>query len=236
MVNDHLALDAGALSSTLTQEEQDNLAGIIVTHLHFDHNRDLLTVGLGGFETGLSLPVYGTAETLDYLHENFLNGSTYPDFTVRPSAKKPRLQLTPLQPSQKHDVAGLQVTLVPMDHGVPAWGVFVESPDGSSLLYTGDTGGRLEGLWGTLSPDLLVIEVTFPNDHEELAKITYHLTPKLLEAELQKLMEIKGSAPKVIAVHMHTRNEAQILDELAEVAARLGVSITPGHEGMVVEV
>jgi hypothetical protein len=107
LVNDRLALDAGALSSTLTQKEQDNLAGIVVTHLHFDHNRDLLTVGLGGFETGLSLPVYGTAETLDYLHENFLNGRTYPDFTVRPSTKKPRLQLTPLEPWKEHDVAGL---------------------------------------------------------------------------------------------------------------------------------
>ena len=69
-----------------------------------------------------------------------------------------------------------------------------------------------------------------------MARATHHLTPKLLEDELRKLLEIRGSAPRVIAVHMHTRNEAQILEELAEVAARLEVSITPGREGMVVEV
>ncbi len=236
LVNERLALDAGALSSTLTQEEQDGLAGIFVTHLHFDHCRDLLTAGLGGFETGISLPVYGAAETLDYLQEHFLNGVVYPDFTVRPSPDAPRLRLTPLTPWREREVAGLKVMPIPMNHGVPAWGIHVESPGGASLLYTGDTGGGLEGLWSVLSPDALVIETTFPSDQEALAKATHHLTPRLLEDELRKLLEIRGSAPRLIAVHMHTRNEAQILEELAEVAARLGVSITPGREGMVVEV
>ena len=60
LIDDHIALDAGAITSTLSTEEQANLTDVVITHHHFDHTRDLLTLALGGFESGQTISVFGT--------------------------------------------------------------------------------------------------------------------------------------------------------------------------------
>ncbi len=39
---------------------------------------------------------------------------------------------------------------------------------------------------------MLIVDVTVPNDYEEFARETGHLTPGLLGEELAKFMELKG--------------------------------------------
>ena len=46
LVDGRLALDAGALTSTLTLAEQDEIRAVLLTHHHFDHARDLVTLGM----------------------------------------------------------------------------------------------------------------------------------------------------------------------------------------------
>ena len=48
LIDDILALDAGGLTSTLTVKAQKKLKGILLTHPHYDHIRDI--PALGAFE------------------------------------------------------------------------------------------------------------------------------------------------------------------------------------------
>ena len=234
LVGHEVALDAGAITSTLTSEEQQRIRAVLVTHHHFDHVRDLLTLALGGYESGTTISVFSSTETLDHIRRHFLNGILYPDFTRMPTPDRPRLRLNELEVWPQYEIYGMKVTPVPMQHGVPAIGYYVTGSNGEGFLYTGDTGGGLREVLERIDPGLLITEVTFSNSQEALAELTGHMTPRRLERELAQLAAIGRAIPSVLVVHMNTQVERQITDEIAAVANRLGITITPGSEGMIV--
>jgi ribonuclease BN (tRNA processing enzyme) len=234
LIDDHVALDAGALTSTLSMEEQARVTTVLITHHHYDHVRDLLTLALGRYESGDTVSVFSTAETLDYLQANLLNGRLYPDFTRVPTP--PRLQPVALEVDRLHEVAGLAVTPVRAQHSVPAVGYRIRSGEGREVFCTGDTGGGFGQTLGRARPDLLITEVTFSNDQESFARLTYHMTPKLLEEELRPLVAAGNAPQSVLVVHMNTAAEPRIREEVSAVAERLHIPIAIAHEGMVLNV
>ena len=87
-----------------------------------------------------------------------------------------------------------------------------------------------------MSPDLVIVEVTYPNSQEIQAGLTNHLTPQLLEREITGLQQFGGKVPRFFATHFCTPAEEEIKEELRLLAASTGVSITPAQEGLVVAV
>ena len=62
LLNDQLLVDAGTIGSRLYLEEQRRIRVVVLTHLHFDHIRELPTLaesGLPGFESTTWFGVYG---------------------------------------------------------------------------------------------------------------------------------------------------------------------------------
>ena len=235
LVNQELALDAGAITSTLTLEEQHRIRAVLITHHHYDHVRDLLSLALGGYDNGMTISVFSPEVTLNKLRRHFLDGSLYPDFTQMPTPESPRLRLIPLEAWRQHKICGLNVTPIPMQHTVPAVGYHITEPGGKGFFHTGDTRGGLYDVLMRIDPKLLITEVTFPNSEESLAQLTGHMTPSLLERELTQLTANGSVIPPVLAVHMHTQVETQIAAEIEEVASSIGITITVGYEGMVVD-
>jgi ribonuclease BN (tRNA processing enzyme) len=119
-----------------------------------------------------------------------------------------------------------------VNHNVPTVGYQVTSPDGKSLFYTGDTGRNPASLWRTVSPGLLVTEVTLSNKFESFVQDTGHLTPRLLKQELIDFKRARGYLPPIVTIHMSPHLESEIKEEIAQVAAELAVNITVGYEGM----
>lgn len=225
-----LALDAGSLTSGLTLEEQARLKAVLLTHYHFDHVRDLATLGLGTFAFGTT-EVHASQAVLDVVASHLMDGTIYPDFTQRPSPEKPSLRLVPLGEG-KSQVAGYSVTPVPMPHSVPCTGYLVADSRGSSLLYTGDTGPGLANACAGLTPLLLITEVTLTDAFEGDALRTGHLTPSLLRVELTALRQIWGYLPPVVIVHMSPPLEREISQALAQIARDLRADIRAGYQDM----
>jgi glyoxylase-like metal-dependent hydrolase (beta-lactamase superfamily II) len=48
LVDGVLALDAGGLTSNLSLSEQQKIRAVLITHHHFDHSRDLVTLAANG--------------------------------------------------------------------------------------------------------------------------------------------------------------------------------------------
>jgi ribonuclease BN (tRNA processing enzyme) len=110
-------------------------------------------------------------------------------------------------------------------------GFEITSGDGKTLFYTGDTGPGLSSVWGKISPQLIIADVTWPNSHANAAKDAGHLCPEMLKEELIEFRRVNDYLPRVAVIHVSPRHEPEIEREVREVAKLLGASIDIAHEG-----
>lgn len=231
LIDDVLAIDAGALTSRLSLTEQLKLKAILLTHQHYDHIRDIPAIGMNYFIQRKILDVYGTPPVYESLAAHMLHEDIYSSFLEIP-AGKPTIRFNMLEPGREDIIHGYRVLPLPVDHSKPTVGFLITSADGKTMFYTSDTGPGLTDVWRNVSPQLLIIETTTPSEFEAAAIEKKHLTPSLLEKELQSFGDINGYLPPTVLVHMNPTEEEQIAREISGVAARLGASIKLGREGM----
>jgi len=232
LIDGVLAIDAGALTSSLTQAEQQKIKAVLITHQHYDHMRDIPALGINFSLHGNTLDIYGAKAVYDVLTAHLLNDVVYPNFLTKPE-KKPSLRFTEMEAGKEIPVAGYKVLPVPVTHAFPTTGYQVTSPDGKKVFYSGDTGPSLADAWRQISPDLLIIEVTSLNKWREFSLQTGHLTAELLKQELESFREMKGYLPQVALVHMNPLDEKVIKSEVAVTVGALKIPIHFGHEGMI---
>jgi ribonuclease BN (tRNA processing enzyme) len=231
LIDDFLAIDAGAITSSLSLEAQQKIKAILLTHQHYDHVRDIPALAMNLFLHGARTTIYSIPVVHKIVTSHLLDDEIYPSFHQRPR-RSPTLRFSIIKPLKAELIDGYSVLAVPVSHSTPAVGYQVTSPDGKVLFYTGDTGPGLASCWRQVSPQLLIIEVTAPDKYKEGAAESGHLSPSLLKEELISFREIKGYLPRVVAVHMNPALEKEIAAEIAAVARELGCSITMGYEGM----
>lgn len=230
-IDQTIAIDAGSITSSLPFSAQRRLKAVLLTHRHFDHIRDLATLGLNLYGRR-TVELYALESVLDVVSSHLFSGEVYPDFRNRPSPEEPTFRFCPVEPYREVVIEGYAVLPLPVNHGVPAVGYQVTSRDEKSFFFSGDTGRNSPSLWEAVSAQLVILEVTLPNGQRGLASASGHLTPQLLEEELGELKGVKGHLPPVIAVHMNPELEGEIRGEVEQVARKVGAEITLGYEGM----
>jgi ribonuclease BN (tRNA processing enzyme) len=235
LIDNTIAVDAGSLVHGLTFDELKKLKGVLLTHAHFDHMRDIPAVGMAIAQMKLSLDIYGSQSVYDSLMTYMLNDGIYIDFTKRPE-KDPTLRVHIIEAGKKENVAGYEVLPVKVEHSKPATGFQVTSPEGKKVFVTSDTGPGLTDAWKQIKPDLLVTEVTVPNSEDEFAHKAGHLTPKLLQQELESFKNIRNYLPKVVLMHMSPFGEKEIREELKDVEKALEIKLIVAREGMRIKV
>lgn len=192
LVDGRVAIDAGAVTSMLTLEEQHAIETVLVSHAHLDHVRDLATMADNRCQQGgPPLEIAAIPETIEVLKKHFFNDLLWPDFAKIPTRDKPTIVWRPLAPEKTVELSGMRVTPVLVTHTIDAAGFLVETPTGA-LGYSGDT-GPTERFWTILdrTPTLkaLLQEISFPDEQHALAKASGHHTPETLGRELGKLHE-----------------------------------------------
>ena len=148
--------------SSLSLAELKQLNALLLTHQHFDHIRDIPTIGLAAFDEPNTIDLYAISETLNVVHTNLLNGNVYPDFTKPLRGGSPKFRFNPVQPDTSFNVLDYKVRAIPMPHSAPTVGYRIASPAGEHFAYTGDTGGNLLPFLDSDSePNILFLEVSF---------------------------------------------------------------------------
>lgn len=190
LVDDVLALDAGALTGTLSLEQLARVNDVVLSHSHFDHVKDLplladLMVGL----RDEPVTVWGSRACVKALRANMFNDSLWPDFTRIPTRRKPVIQLKSFRAGAAFKVGRYTIQTVPVSHPVESVGMVV-SNGRSALGMSGDT-GPTDKLWKLFNRSrnlkAVLLETSFPNKLQQLADVSGHLTPQTLRTELQKL-------------------------------------------------
>ncbi len=233
LIDQALVIDAGSITSSLPFSAQRGLKAIFLTHQHFDHVRDLATLGLNLYGQR-TIELYALESVLDVVSSCLFSDKIYLDFRNRPTPEKPTFKFCPVEPYKEVVVQGYAVLPLPVNHGMSAVGYQVTSRDKKSFFFSGDTGRNNPSFWQAVSAQLVIIEVTFPNSHQTLAMESSHLTPQFLKEELGKLKGVRGSLPPVVTVHMNPELEGEIREEVEQVSRELGAEITLGYEGMTI--
>ena len=237
LIDGVLAVDAGGLTSALSLPEQKQIETVLLTHHHFDHTRDLVTLAANaGYYWRKQLTVYALRYTLDIVSGCLLGGKMYTNFFEYPSKEKPTLVLEAIEPHGRKAISGYDVLAVPVKHSVPTVGYQITSLDGESLFYTGDTTAGISDCWQHISPQLLITEVAGPDKYEDWLKKAGHLCPRLLREELVQFRRLKGYLPRVVVIHIGNPYEQEIKEEVAQVAQELEADISLGYEDMKITV
>jgi len=231
LIDDVLAVDAGSLASELSFSEQEKIKAILLSHGHYDHIRGVPAFAFNN--TGKTTRVFATQQTLKILSSHLVDGIIYPKFTKKIPffLEKPSLKFVALEPFNLLDVEGYQVLALPVNHTISTVGFEITSKDGKKLFYTGDTGTGLSALWEHISPELIIMDVTFPNRLEYRAINAAHLCPKFMKNELIEFYRVKEYFPKIILFHLFPKFEEEIKKEVKEIAKELKIPINIAREG-----
>ncbi|RKH19494.1 3',5'-cyclic-nucleotide phosphodiesterase [Corallococcus praedator] len=215
LVDDVLALDAGALTGTLSLEQLCKVDDILVGHSHFDHVKDLpLLADLVIGRRDKPVTIHASRECARALRENMFNNALWPDFTRIPTRHKPVLAIKTFRAGSTFQVGPYTVRSVPVSHPVESC-AFIISDGKSSLAMSGDT-GPTDKLWKALNATknlkALLLEASFPNSLQALADISGHLTPATVGSELRKF---DRNGAQVMLYHLKPAFIPQLKKELA---------------------
>jgi len=226
LINGHVLLEAGSVTSALPLGAQAGIEHVLVSHAHLDH-----TVGLAFLVDNIqstnplegrnaTVKAAGLAPVIDDLRNFCFNNRLWPDFTKLPTPDAPALRLQSVREREPVEFGSLTVVPVPVQHSVPAAGFIIH--DGTAgLVFSGDT-GPTDQIWKVAREfkgiHAIIVETAFPNRLEDLAMVSGHLTPSLLRREMDKMPD----APLWI-YHIKPAHFEETAEELGRLGSRIHI-------------
>lgn len=214
LIDDCVAIDAGSIALSLSDEQRNTVRDIIVTHPHMDHIASLPIYidDLFGFLES-PIRIHATAEVINLLERDVFNWTVYPRFSELKNERGPVMQYVPFQVGVEFQVAHLKITAVNVNHIVPTVGMVV-SDGQKTIAFSSDT-AETEDFWKLVNAtprlDALLIEASFPNSMAELAETSRHFTPESLNRELRKL---EHNGLDILTVHLKPAYRETVAREL----------------------
>jgi len=219
LLNETIAMDAGALTAALSIEEQSRISHIFLSHSHIDHLASLPFL-MDNIFSDVRRPVslFGPEHTIRCLKSHLFNDQLWPDFTELSNGHSSIMQLQQINAGTPMEVCGLKITPAPLDHTVECYGYLLEE-ERASLFVCGDTRSidrALPLIKSTPNLKALVLESSFPNRMKHIAELSRHLTPATFVKEAGKLPE----STRILVTHMKPDCAEEIKGELIELGLK----------------
>ncbi len=220
LINDSVLLDAGTVSEALEQDQIRKIRTILVSHAHMDHIRDLPTLVDNLFLLDCRhILLAAVNPVLETMLAHLFNNKLYPDFTRIPSADDPVIVPLPLQIEETVVLDELEIMPVAVNHTV-ACSAFIVKQKGEGFMFTADS-GQTQRCWELAVQDegvkFVLADVSFPSRMENEAKMSGHMTPRMLHESLRSY-DLKGKA--VYVTHMKPFFCEEIVRELNSIGEK----------------
>jgi ribonuclease BN (tRNA processing enzyme) len=188
LLNETTSLDAGALTPTLTLDEQNRVERVVVTHAHFDHVATLPFFLENVFAPRRPVEIVAPRNVLDPLRAHLFNDALWPDFSRLPSRRRATMRFRSIREGAVYRTRDLSFVPIAVRHIVPTYGYLVRSRK-ASILFSGDT-APTHRLWqiADSADDLkaIFLEVSFSDSQGKIAEASRHLTPRQIAPEIGK--------------------------------------------------
>ncbi|OWK35626.1 CAMP phosphodiesterases class-II:Metallo-beta-lactamase superfamily [Fimbriiglobus ruber] len=205
VIDDVLAVDAGALGWFAAPDRQALIRDVLITHAHIDHVAGL-PIFLDNIYGLTAEPptVHGTEDVLDSLRVHVFNNHLMPDFVRMSLTMRPFLRMQPLYPGEAVHIGPYRIVPFAVDHVVATTAYYIESGEAAMAVVT-DT-APVAGLADFLTTGVarfgadprrlraVFLEASFPDDLADLAGISKHLTAS-------QFLAIAGEFPPTVAVY-----------------------------------
>jgi cAMP phosphodiesterase len=190
IVNDRVAVDAGSLAMAANDTLRQSVRDVVLTHAHLDHIAGL-PLFIDDLFAQLDEPVrvYALQEVIDILERDIFNWSIFPRFSELDTGSGPPIQYCPVKIGAEFQISNLKFKAFPSDHLVPSSG-FLISDGESAVAVSGDTAGLdalADGISVQNNLSAILVECAFPNELEEIARRSHHMTPRILADQLERL-------------------------------------------------
>jgi len=191
LIDNDVLLDAGTGIGDLALEDLHSIRHVFLTHAHLDHIAGLPMLVDSNFEGDFEVPVtvYARRETLDALQAHLFNDVIWPDFANIPNPENPMLRYVVCNPGDTVTIDHREFHAVDVLHSVPSLGYTVQNSCGV-FAVSGDTKTN-QTLWPVLNAcddlKVLIIEVSFSDEHEQLATTAGHYCPSTMCRDLELL-------------------------------------------------
>ncbi len=218
LIDNDVLIDAGTGIGDLDLNDLDSIRHVFLTHAHLDHIAGLPMLADRVFDENFETPltVYAREETLRAVQDHLFNGVIWPDFAKLPSPQSPMLRYHVCSPGDTVTIGHRDFYAVDVMHSVPSLGFTVQN-SGGAFAVSGDTKTN-ETLWPVLNAcdDLrvLVIEVSFPDEMQDLAADSGHYTPRTLTDDLRRLRH----EPEIWLTGMKPGEEDTIYEQVKQAA------------------
>ncbi|MGB5333753.1 MAG: 3',5'-cyclic-nucleotide phosphodiesterase [Woeseiaceae bacterium] len=225
LVDDDVLIDAGTGIGDLELHDLDSIRHVFLTHAHLDHIAGLPMLADRVFDENFDVPltVYAREETLRAVQDHLFNDVIWPDFARLPTPQSPMLRYHVCSPGDTISIDHREFYAVDVMHSVPSLGFTVQN-SGGAFAVSGDTKTN-ETLWPVLNAcnDLrvLVIEVSFPDEMQDLAANSGHYTPKTLTEDLRRLRH----DPDIWLTGMKPGEENKIFDQVRKAAPEKNIQM-----------
>ena len=191
LIDERLAVDAGALTTALERHEQMGVEVVALTHGHLDHVWTLPLLLI--HRLGRELPtcrIVASAYTLETVHTHLFNERIWVDLETAGGRDPRQVAWEALEPGASTRVLGrYALTAIPLHHAAPSQGYLIDDGD-ARIIVCGDT-TRTDALWevanATAGLGGILVECAWPEEDLEVALASQHMCPSLLLADLEKL-------------------------------------------------
>jgi ribonuclease BN (tRNA processing enzyme) len=213
LIDGKLLIDAGSVASGMTIDEQVLIDNILISHSHLDHICELAFLADNCFGMkGKPFEIHTSKTVKDNVMKHLLNDEIWPDFTAIPNKEKPTLRFNVLESDSITQIGPYKITMIPVNHPAGGHGFIVEK-DNKSIVFTQDT-GPTDKIWEESKKfknlKAIFTEVSFPDHMHEVARLSFHHTPKTISEEIVKM---PGEVP-IFLGHLKPNFQSQLSQEV----------------------
>ena len=225
LIDRNLLLDCGVATEVIGLEECARIDHVLITHAHIDHICDLAFLVEAVFDLRKEpIFLYGIREVIEDISSHLLNGTIWPDFSKIPNLQEAKLSYKTVNPLENLKIGSYTVLPIPVNHTVPCVGYLVDDGQ-TAFAFTGDT-YLTNAFWEKIQNHerlrAVIIEASFPNRLEEMARITKHLTPDLVAGELSKL---NRRDVEIYVTHLKPFCREEVVADLKSLSKKLPLKI-----------